>query len=447
MREERARQQEQERRRQPRPRTAKLARCRTEHDQRHDDEDQGRFHAELRGESRRRRHPQQRRCRASTHEVGGGHHRKRGEESRGRLDRGGGGPAQLLRDQAHEQRCEQCGEGIAEQERRRHEHHGDEQRGPHNVEPLCRAIASADDPVENAQEVGMAVRLLVVLRGPALQAAVLKRPVVAHLRPTAIGHVLCDALVDLFVVVDPIRPRSDRRCQEQNGEDKGGQHDKRTAAGWRPRAKPQSDRPCLRVRTKRTAIAPPGSRTAGVQDAPTVPFWIDSRSTRRPSCRREATPRRLGTTVRSGHPTVGASGSMIAANSWRARRASTGQPGAATRSLAGFAHPEARPPRAAGGFSRFFSRRPTSNGRCLSFGQGVVDDRLDAQGALLLVVLLDARVLVVDVQRRNGMDASDSLMTDGRGGEVDPHGPTASKCPGGKTQGLPRQTGRVQDAG
>ena len=32
---------------------------------------------------------------------------------------------------------------------------------------------------------------------------------------------------------------------------------------------------------------------------------------------------------------------------------------------------------------------------------GVVDHRLGAQGATLLVVLLDARVLVVDVQRRD----------------------------------------------
>ena len=33
------------------------------------------------------------------------------------------------------------------------------------------------------------------------------------------------------------------------------------------------------------------------------------------------------------------------------------------------------------------------------------------------------------------MDASYLLMVDGRGLKVDPHGPTASKCPGGKTLG------------
>ena len=45
------------------------------------------------------------------------------------------------------------------------------------------------------------------------------------------------------------------------------------------------------------------------------------------------------------------------------------------------------------------------------------------------------------------MDASHLLMVDGRGLKADPQRPTASKCPGGKTLGLPRQTGRVQAEG
>ena len=59
------------------------------------------------------------------------------------------------------------------------------------------------------------VRLLVVFAAPALEAAVLDGPVVAHLGELQIGEVLTDALVDLLVVVDAIRARRDEKREDQ----------------------------------------------------------------------------------------------------------------------------------------------------------------------------------------------------------------------------------------
>ena len=76
----------------------------------------------------------------------------------------------------------------------------DRQRHRDGVDDERGRRPDADQAVDQTEQVGIRVRLLVVFPAGTPQPAVLHRAVVAHLRTLQVGQVLADVLIDLLVV-------------------------------------------------------------------------------------------------------------------------------------------------------------------------------------------------------------------------------------------------------
>src|SRR5262245_11517004 len=162
--------------------------------QRNDRHDQKRFGPKLNGVGARDRRTGKRDGASQPHETRRREERAHAGQRRGRLGRGGGRPDELLRRQRQKKRGENRRDTIREQDR------DDEIREPsreshrNGVDDERSRLTGAEKPVDQTQQMGIGVRLLVVLAARTLQAAVLQRAVVAHLRASAGGEVLSDAL-------------------------------------------------------------------------------------------------------------------------------------------------------------------------------------------------------------------------------------------------------------
>ena len=148
----------------------------------------------------------------------GSQHRCDNTERSRRFHGRGRRPGDLLRRQRHQESREEGGDAVGE------EHDHEEVNGANHrthrgsVDSERRPFTRAEQPIEEAEHMWICVRLLVVDAARAPQTPVLHLAVAASLCQPEIRNVLPDALVDLLVVEDAIRPRRDKQREPDTRE-------------------------------------------------------------------------------------------------------------------------------------------------------------------------------------------------------------------------------------